>query len=339
MNRNNDDMPSMPSEPTVAFGYRPTPQDEAVHEAEVLRRELSLARALKAISAADRADAEFAKFIAAAEDEMEVAEEAIKLDKFAAAAVSLGNAEFALDELRKARFAREESIRKVNLLGKAALIALEKAEAKRRAREEAARHGKIQLWEDGPYWATTNIGAEKPEDYGFYFWWGDTVGYRRKGDAWVASDGSSRNFVFSEVNVLKSTRRRKVCSTPTRVLAPEHDAAHVHWGGGWRMPTKQELGDLGSKCDWTWTTVNGVKGHVVEGRGAYAGASIFLPAAGFGYRTSLCAAGSGGYYWSSVSYLDFYYSWRLYFNSGRHGTIDSDRFLGFPVRPVQGFAK
>ena len=40
--------------------------------------------------------------------------------------------------------------------------------------------GKVQLWEGGPYWATTNIGAEKPEDYGYYFWWGDTVGYKRE---------------------------------------------------------------------------------------------------------------------------------------------------------------
>ena len=41
---------------------------------------------------------------------------------------------------------------------------------------------KVQLWAGGPYWATTNIGAEKPEEYGYYFWWGDTVGYKREGD-------------------------------------------------------------------------------------------------------------------------------------------------------------
>ena len=59
-------------------------------------------------------------------------------------------------------------------------------------------HEGVQLWEGGPYWATTNIGADKPEDAGLYFWWGDTVGYRRSGDAWVASDGSNRNFSFSD---------------------------------------------------------------------------------------------------------------------------------------------
>jgi hypothetical protein len=57
----------------------------------------------------------------------------------------------------------------------------------------------VQLWENGPYWATTNIGAEKPEDYGYYFWWGDTVGYKRENDKWVASDGSNSNFSFEEV--------------------------------------------------------------------------------------------------------------------------------------------
>lgn len=55
-------------------------------------------------------------------------------------------------------------------------------------------HEKVQLWKDGPYWATTNIGAEKPEDFGYYFWWGDTVGYKREKDKWVATDGSSSDF-------------------------------------------------------------------------------------------------------------------------------------------------
>ncbi len=59
-------------------------------------------------------------------------------------------------------------------------------------------HKGVQLWEGGPYWADTNIGAEKPEDYGFYFWWGDTVGYKHEGDVWVASEGSSPDFEFAE---------------------------------------------------------------------------------------------------------------------------------------------
>ena len=58
----------------------------------------------------------------------------------------------------------------------------------------------VQLWDGGPYWATTNIGAEKPEDYGYYFWWGDTVGYKRENDKWVASDGSNSKFSFTSGN-------------------------------------------------------------------------------------------------------------------------------------------
>ena len=125
------------------------------------------------------------------------------------------------------------------------------------------------------------------------------------------------------------------------VLAPSHDAAYVHWGGGWRMSTYQELYDLCSnKCDWTWTTQNGVKGYIVRGRGAYASNSIFLPAAGYGNGTSLYFSGSYGDYWSSVPYLGYDYSRSLYFNSSSHSTgYDYGRRYGRSVRPVQGFTK
>ena len=211
-------------------------------------------------------------------------------------------------------------------------------------------HEKVQLWEGGPYWATTNIGAEEPEDYGYYFWWGDTVGYKRENNAWVATDGSSSNFQFYNDAISQQTYN-KVISTlqsegwivsqdGTYVLAPEHDAAQVQWGGGWRMPTYQELYDLcHNKCDWTWTTQNGVNGYVVRGRGDYAANSIFLPAAGYGDGTSLIFAGSDGTYWSSVPYSDYDDSWSLYFYSSRHRTSSNYRNYGQSVRPVQGFTK
>ena len=209
-------------------------------------------------------------------------------------------------------------------------------------------HEKVQLWEGGPYWATTNIGAENPEDYGYYFWWGDTVGYRREGNAWVATDGSSSNFSFGSGNTptynkTPATLQSEgwvVSENGTYVLAPEHDAAQVQWGGGWRMPTYQELNDLCyNKCDWTWTTMNGVNGWVVRGRGVYASNSIFLPAAGFGRGTSLSVAGSSGEYWSSVPGSDYdYFSGGLNFYSGGHSTDGNIRSNGFSVRPVQGFS-
>ena len=56
------------------------------------------------------------------------------------------------------------------------------------------------LWKCGPQWAGRNIGAEKPWEAGYYFWWGDTVGYKRVNNDWVASDGSTSHFSFCEEN-------------------------------------------------------------------------------------------------------------------------------------------
>ena len=203
---------------------------------------------------------------------------------------------------------------------------------------------RVQLWEGGPYWATTNIGAEKPEDSGYYFWWGDTVGYKRENNKWVASDGSNSNFIFTEGNTPTheksiSTLKNEGWITSDGVLAPEHDAATVHWGNGWRMPTKDELSALNNYCDWMWITLDGVKGYLIKGRGAYASNSIFLPAAGDGRDTSLNGSGSSGYYWSSVPYSDDYNAWLLYFYSNYRSTDDFRRHYGRPVRPVLGFTK
>ncbi len=204
---------------------------------------------------------------------------------------------------------------------------------------------KVQLWANGPYWATTNIGADEPEDYGYYFWWGDTVGYKRENNVWVASDGSNSNFSFSSGNTPtygknNSTLQSEGWITSDGVLAPEHDAAHVHWGGNWRMPTNSELDALDSNCDWTWTTQNGVDGYVVRGKGDYSSASIFLPAAGGGFGTSLSYSGSYGGYWSSVPYSDFgNYALSLYFYSSRRFTDFDYRSYGRSVRPLQGFTK
>ena len=209
---------------------------------------------------------------------------------------------------------------------------------------------KVQLWEGGPYWAETNIGAENPEDYGLYFWWGDTVGYRREGSAWVAIDGSSQNFSFGSGNTptygaSKASLQNEGWITADGVLASAHDAAQAHWGGSWRMPTFAELSALNGNCDWLWTTRNGVNGYVVRGRGDFKASSIFLPAAGYGYGTSLDRAGSYGYYWSSVPYNSFSYTTQYLFfysnyYSDKHCTYeDGSRDYGQSVRPVQGFAQ
>ena len=204
---------------------------------------------------------------------------------------------------------------------------------------------KVQLWEGGPYWATKNIGAEKPEDYGYYFWWGDTIGYKRENDQWVASDGSSSGFSFyanAQIQTDQKTLddlRGSGWITADGVLAPEHDAAQVQWGNGWRMPTDQEINDLRLKCDWTQTTLNGVDGYEVRGKGDYESASIFLPCAGEGEGGVLEYARSRGYCWSSVPHSVGSHSWCLAFYSGFRSTDYYGRYFGRSIRPVQSSAE
>ncbi len=207
----------------------------------------------------------------------------------------------------------------------------------------ADSHEGVQLWEGGPYWATTNIGAEEPWDYGYYFWWGDTVGYKRENDAWVASDGSSSGFSFDKVPTGGKTignLQNQGWVDADYNLTPEHDAAQAHWGGSWRMPTYAEQSDLASKCTWIWTTTNGVQGYIVRGKSNYASKSIFLPAAGYGNNASLTKAGSFGRYWSTFPVSGTTGCARgITFSSGGHSAGDSNngRSNGFSVRPVRGF--
>ncbi len=215
------------------------------------------------------------------------------------------------------------------------------ARAESGARVTVGSHGAVQLWEGGPYWAETNLGAEKPWEYGLYFWWGDMVGYKWENEAWVASDGAASNFSFSEGNTPtynKDTDQLKSEGwiTAEGVLSPEHDAAQVQWGGGWRMPTGEEVDDLCyDKCDWTWMTTNGVNGYVVRGRGDFAGASIFIPASGYiPFGRVHDSAESNAFLWSSSGRDTV--SWCLVFGSDHHDVGPYARWCGYSIRPVRG---
>ena len=112
----------------------------------------------------------------------------------------------------------------------------------------------------------------------------------------------------------------------------------MQWGDGWRMPTYQELDNLcNSKCDWIWTSTNGVNGYVVRGKGDYAIVSIFLPASGDAYAASIYNGGSLGIYWSSVSSSSS--SSYLRINPSNHYMSSYSRDYGHFIRPVQGFAE
>ena len=205
--------------------------------------------------------------------------------------------------------------------------------------------GGVQLWEGGPYWAECNVGATEPEEYGYYFWWGDTVGYERQGNAWVAADGSSSDFSFSPGNTPTYDKDNSALWTAgyidaTGNLTAAHDAATAHLGAPWRMPTSAEIDALLSNCTTTWITRNGVNGRLVTGKGAYADRSIFLPAAGYGYDSDLNFPGSYGRYWSSSPNSDnSSHAWYLSFSSGYFGWRSYGRSYGKPVRPVRGFAE
>lgn len=123
-------------------------------------------------------------------------------------------------------------------------------------------------------------------------------------------------------------------------LVAAHDAAMVHLGSPWRMPTDAEFSALISNCTTTWTSTNGVRGELVTGKGDYADRSIFLPAAGYGDCFSeLCYPGSYGFYWSSTPYVgsdDLSRACGLSFwRSGFYRYDNFDRSYGNSIRPVQ----
>ena len=178
-------------------------------------------------------------------------------------------------------------------------------------------------------WATCNVGANSPEDYGDYFAWGETT--TKNTYSWSTykwCNGSSSTLTKYNTNSSYGT-----IDNITQ-LDLSDDAARANWGGSWRMPTDAEMTELRSNCTWTWTTQNGVNGYKVTSKSN--GNSIFLPAAGYRGGSSLGNVGDYGYYWSSSSHTDIpLYAWRVYFNSSsvrRDGS--TYRYNGQSVRPV-----
>ncbi len=178
-------------------------------------------------------------------------------------------------------------------------------------------------------WATMNVGASSPEDYGDYFAWGETTTkstYNWSTYKWC--NGSSSTLTKYNTSSGYGTVDNKT------TLELSDDAAHVNWGGSWRMPTDAEWTELRNNCTWTWTTQNGVNGYKVTSKSN--GNSIFLPAAGSRYDSSLNGAGSYGSYWSSSLDTDGPSdAWGVYFGSGYvyRGSYGG-RDFGQSVRPV-----
>lgn len=168
----------------------------------------------------------------------------------------------------------------------------------------------------GLKWAAYNVGADKPEDYGDYFAWGET----------------SPKEEYTEDN--SATYGQQISDVLGSAL---YDAATANWGGSWRMPTKKEIKELLLCCEWEWTQVNGVNG--IKGVGLN-GNSIFLPASGYREGALLNDYGDIGHYWSSMPNIDDdpdntnKYAYTLFFNIDYHRDSYGYRFCGATVRPV-----
>ena len=203
----------------------------------------------------------------------------------------------------------------------------------------------------GTLWATCNVGADSPEEYGDYFAWGEIVpkdeyGWRNYKWAHWEYDTIGEHFyhvveeTWYKYYEMNWTENGYVKGDGKMELDPEDDAAYVNWGPGWRMPTLEQLQELVEDCDWQWTQMNGVKGCLVTGRN---GNSIFLPASG-GCASDIYYDGKFAYYWSrslysrekltieaagqGEAYILFFNQWNeqeIWYNS---------RYSGIPVRAV-----
>jgi hypothetical protein len=165
------------------------------------------------------------------------------------------------------------------------------------------------------------VGATTPEEYGDYFAWGETEA--KQNFSWE---------IYKWCNGTKSTITKYNATDGLTTLLPEDDAAHVHWGGQWRMPTKEERDELLDKCIWTWESVNGVEGFRATGPN---GNSIFLPAAGIYIETRLLTNGLNSYFFTSVlaDVPPKAYSWYFADKETLH-RARIDRSYGCPIRPA-----
>lgn len=164
-------------------------------------------------------------------------------------------------------------------------------------------------------WATCNVGAERPEEYGGYYAWGETETkntYSWKTYKYCSGSSSSCESIGESIN------------------GTQYDVATVNLGSSWVMPTKTEMNELRTKCDWVWTAVNGIYGYkVFGGNGNY----IFLPAAGF-KLDKLKSKGTRGMYHTATQGENKYHAITLDFSSSKRDENNIFRYYGCCVRAV-----
>ena len=204
----------------------------------------------------------------------------------------------------------------------------------------------------GTLWATCNVGANKPWEYGDYFAWGETTTKEIYDWNNYKYGTGEYNGYYGELTKYKQSNSSKA------ILNISDDAAYVNWGGKWRIPTCEHMGELRNECCWVWTeNYNGsnVKGYIVykakgSDKGLKIGKSeissarynynlldthIFLPAAGCRRDDNINNDGFKGRYWSSLwDYYNPLYARELFFVSDNvYGNVYYRQF-GCTIRPV-----
>lgn len=166
-------------------------------------------------------------------------------------------------------------------------------------------------------WASHNIGAKHPEQSGSFFAWGE---YKEKSYYFYDT------YEFTD----KTVDYQSCIDIGNHIANTSYDAAHILWGGEWKMPSENEFAELIEKCEWIWTNYNGVEGYKVIGTN---GNSIFLPASGkkFGeVKPDL----EGGYWSETVNGGLGRTSRSLWFTSSRKSIWGESRVTGMNIRPV-----
>lgn len=183
----------------------------------------------------------------------------------------------------------------------------------------------------GTLWATCNVGASCPEEYGDYFAWCETVPkeeYTYENYKWWYFDENGYRYI-SKYN----TKSNFGPVDNKTEMEPDDDAACVYMGSSWCMPSLEQIAELVNLCTWQWTQRNGVNGHLVTGPN---GNTMFLPAAGYRDGSSPEYVGTYGIYWSRSLYAylpDRAYC--LYFDSQYWDSEDFSRYYGHVIRAVR----
>ena len=181
----------------------------------------------------------------------------------------------------------------------------------------------------GTLWATMNVGANSPEEYGDYFAWGETTPkdvYNWSTYKWCMGSVYTMTKYCTKSNYGFVDNKTE--------LDPEDDAATANWGLEWRMPSKDQILELDNNCTKQWTTVNGVYGRLFTSK--INGASLFLPAAGCRWNGELNYAGFCSFYWSrTLNSSEPNKAYNLRFNGGGVDWNSSSRSGGFTVRAVR----